>query len=162
MLQALADEANPHARTPWILCQRIQDWDQDIRKRKAALEQAGARIIEHDMPGGQYMINLVVITFVTHFSLVYRPYGFESASQPVAFSRYPFCHGRRGSVHHRSVRNDYLPRRSGAASSVGRLRHRHSCPYGYRQGRGRLRFRTRSASHQSFLQRKIFREIWKG
>jgi riboflavin biosynthesis pyrimidine reductase len=53
MLQALHDETTPHAKNPWLLCQKIQDWDQDIRKRKAALEQAGARIIEHDMPRGQ-------------------------------------------------------------------------------------------------------------
>ena len=52
MLLALSDDDTPHAKAPWLLCQTLQDWDQDIRKRKAALEEAGARVVEVDMPEG--------------------------------------------------------------------------------------------------------------
>lgn len=54
MLQALTDKDSPHAKTPWLLCQKIQDWDQDIKQRKALLEEAGAKIVEVDMVEGQH------------------------------------------------------------------------------------------------------------
>jgi hypothetical protein len=54
MLQALKDKDSPHAKTPWLLCQKIQDWDQDIKQRKALLEEAGAKIVEVDMVEGQH------------------------------------------------------------------------------------------------------------
>jgi 2,5-diamino-6-(ribosylamino)-4(3H)-pyrimidinone 5'-phosphate reductase len=54
MLQALKDKHSPHAKTPWLLCQKIQDWDQDIKQRKALLEEAGAKIVEVDMVEGQH------------------------------------------------------------------------------------------------------------
>jgi len=63
MLLALKDDGTPHAKAPWLLCQTLQDWDQDIRKRKAALEEAGARVVEIDMPEGKNHQNTVHILY---------------------------------------------------------------------------------------------------
>lgn len=103
MLQALQDETTPHAKNPWLLCQKIQDWDQDIRKRKAALEQAGARIIEHDMPGGQFQKHIGARCRIAECRPAYRSHGFELASYPSSFSQRSFYHGRRWSFHHRPI-----------------------------------------------------------
>lgn len=73
MLLALSDDETPHAKAPWLLCQTLQDWDQDIRKRKAALEEAGARVIEVDMPEGTNLYKTA--TFCILMSVVCRPHG---------------------------------------------------------------------------------------
>lgn len=56
LFKELANPESPHAKAPWILCAKTEPSAKGWKareKRRLALEKAGARVIEVDMPDGE-------------------------------------------------------------------------------------------------------------